>query len=107
MLSDAEWNEKIETVCGEFVGQIDDLYAVVGMMQVGRLYGWRVMRLASRRGHWSLAIKLFGDPKTLLPERGKLAHKSIGLAFVDKSHDYWEVIKGHISIDKDLKRNLC
>jgi hypothetical protein len=99
MITDAEFNKKIETVCSEFSGQLDDLYAVIGMLVVGRQYGWKVMRLVSRRGHWGIATKLFGDPKELMPERGRFWEKSVGLVFVDKAGDYWSFIRGHKSID--------
>lgn len=104
MITDKELNAKVETVCTEFSGQLDDLYAVVGMIVVGRLFGWRVMRLVSRRGHWALAAKLFGDPKALMRERGVLAHKSVGLAIIDKAGDYWEVIRGHKSIAREDRK---
>jgi phosphosulfolactate synthase (CoM biosynthesis protein A) len=42
---------------------------------------------------WTLASKLFGDLKQILPDRGVLAYKSQGLALVDKAGDYWDFIK--------------
>jgi hypothetical protein len=39
-----------------------------------------------------------------MPERGRLAHKSIGLAIVDKVGDYWEVIQGKIPIDREQRK---
>jgi len=92
MITENEMNEKIEKVSTEFTGQLDDLQAAVGMLVVGRLYGWRVMRLVGSRRHWMLSCKLFGDLKELLPERGVLAHKSVGLMVVDKAGDYWDYV---------------
>jgi len=94
MMTNEELIKEIERVSTEFTGQIDDLQAAVGMVTIGRLYGWRVMRLTSSRRHWMVACGLFGDLKELLPERGVLAHKSLGLKVVDKAGDYWDVIKG-------------
>lgn len=98
LMTDEELMIKIDEVTKDFRGQIDDLYAVVGMIVVGRLLGWRVMRLVSPRRTWSNATKLFGDPKTLMLERGKYAHKSVGLAIADKLGDYWAVIRGHTPV---------
>lgn len=106
MITDKELNAKIETVCTEFSGQLDDLYAVVGMIVVGRLFGWKVMRLVSRRGHWALAAKLFGDPKTLMRERGVLAHKSVGLKICDECGKYWEVIQGVIHTNAQDRKSV-
>lgn len=98
MKSEAELNEKIGQVCEEFHGQLDDLYKAVGMMVVGQHYGWRVMRLVSPRSTWTLAGKLFGDPKEWMRERGRLAHKSVGLKIVDAVGDYWSFVRsGHVS----------
>lgn len=94
--------EQIEQVCSEFHGQLDDLYKAVGMIVVGQLYGWRVMRLVSARSTWTMAIKLFGDPKTLMEDEGKLAHKSYGLRFIKQSEKlYWDFVKGHIAMSKE------
>lgn len=93
-MNDQELMKKVDEVCTEFTGQIDDLQAAVGLITVGRLYGWRVMRLACSRRHWMVTCKLFGDLKEILPERGVLAHKSQGLMAVDKAGDYWDYING-------------
>jgi hypothetical protein len=98
MINDEELMKRIEQVSTEFSGQIDDLYEAIGMITTGRLFGWRVMRLASSRSCWTMATKLFGDPKLLMPERGVLAHKSFGLKVCDKTGEYWEVVKGHIPV---------
>jgi hypothetical protein len=87
-------NERIETVCQEFKGQIPELYQMVGMVIVGRLFGWRVVRLTSSPRSWKNLNRWFGDPKELMPERGRLAYKSLGLKIVDTLGDYWDFIKG-------------
>lgn len=101
--------EQIEQVCTEFHGQLDDLYKAVGMIVVGQLYGWKVMRLVSARSTWTTATKLFGDPKTLMEPEGDLAHKSYGLKAIKKAEElseasqrlYWEFVKGHIPMPKE------
>lgn len=99
MITEQELLQKIEEVSSNYVGQLDDLQAAVGMLAVGRLYGWRVARLISSKRHWAVACRLFGDLKELLPERGVLAHKSVGLAVVDKAGNYWDFIAGNVSRD--------
>lgn len=99
MITETEMLKKIDTVATEFKGSLDDLQAAVGMLAVGRLYGWRVTRLVSSKRHWSVACKLFGDLKEILPERGVLAHKSVGLAIVDKAENYWDIVAGNVSRD--------
>jgi hypothetical protein len=96
-----EQAEQIEQVCTDFHGQLDDLYKAVGMMVVGQLYGWKVMRLVSARSTWTTATKLFGDPKTLMADEGKLAHKSYGLQMIKKTENlYWEFVRGQVPMAK-------
>lgn len=106
MMNDDELMKKIDEVSGNFTGQLDDLYTAVGMIVVGRLYGWRVIRLTTQRSTWAKAVKLFGDPKELMRERGKYAGKSFGLAAVDKLDAYWDVVKGIVSVPISERRKI-
>jgi hypothetical protein len=94
MINDEELMARIETALSEYSGQVDDFYSAVGMIVVGRLLGWRVMRLVAPIRIWSVAIKTFGDPKLLMPDRGKYAYKSVGLLLADKLGGYWDMIRG-------------
>lgn len=93
--------------CTAYHGQIDDLYRAIGMLVVGQLFGWRVMRLVTTRTVWTKAAQVFGDPKKLMVERGCLAEKSLGLRAADKLEDYWQVIQGHATVDPEIKRTLA
>jgi hypothetical protein len=106
MITDEELNAKIEKVTEEFKGQIDYLYEAVGMIVVGRLVGWEVMRLVSSRRCWSTASKWFGDPKELMPRRGRYAYKSVGLKLVDKMGEYWAVVRGNVHMPMEDRRMM-
>lgn len=106
MITDEELMAKIDHVSGEFKGQIDDLYTAIGMIVMGRLFGWRVLRLTSSRSQWARATKLFGDLKELMPERGAYAHKSMGLAIADKLDSYWDVVKGIVSVPMSERKEI-
>lgn len=64
------------------------------MVVVGRLVGWEHQRLVTSRACWSFAIRLFGDPKELMPRRGRYSYKSRALALVDSVGGFWDVVKG-------------
>lgn len=106
MISDEELLRLIERVTEDFHGDLDEFNRVVGIIVVGRLTGWRVQRLVSPRGTWALTTKWFGDPKKLMPERGRLVHKSLGLKLVDKIGGYWEFIRGQKAIDLEDRRMM-
>ena len=98
---DPELPAQIEKVSLEFHGQLDDLLKLIGLLVMGQLYGWRVMRLICPLSTWSLAIKLFGDPKLLMPERrSPFSEKSYGLKLVDDGLRYWDVAKRIAKIPK-------
>jgi hypothetical protein len=90
-------NKRIEEVCEDFKGQIPDLYQMVGIVIVGRLFGWRVIRLTASRSMWAKVTRVFGDPKEWMPEYGRLAHKSVGLKLVEQIGDFWDFINGNHS----------
>jgi hypothetical protein len=106
MINDAELMALFDKVGGEFRGQADDLADSFGMIILGRLYGWRVARLITPRRTWSIATKLFGDPKLLMPERGKHYKKSMGLAIVDKLGGYWDFIRQVKPMDLEDRKML-
>lgn len=91
----------------EFKGQADDLYMAVGCLLVGRLYGWRVLRLTLTSKQYAkyqriLALGLdepgggfrFGE---WMRERERLSYKSIGLKLADMIGDFWAACKGCIA----------
>jgi hypothetical protein len=96
---DKELMRRIDEVSADFHGQFDDLQAAVGLVMAGRIYGWRVIRLAGSRRHWMVACKLFGDLKEILPERTALSDKSLALRFVDTAGNYWDIVAGNIGRD--------
>lgn len=109
MITDEELMKKIEEIVKDYSGELDHLYEAIGMVVVGRLFGWRVMRLVSSRRCWMLSCKIFGDLKEFLPERGRYAHKSKGLELVDRLGGYWDFIRGSkssASIQHDRKTIL-
>jgi hypothetical protein len=94
MLNDQELLQKIDEISGQYTGQMDELYKAIGILVVGRLYGWRVMRLSTSFPVWRRACKITGDLVDLMPERGIYAHKSFGLRLSDQVGHYWEILKG-------------
>jgi hypothetical protein len=96
-MTDEELIQKIDDVTKDYKGQIDHLAEAVGLIVLGRLFGWKVMRLVCSRRSWMLASRLFGDPKELMIDRGKYANKSVGLRLVDQVGGYWDLINGKIN----------
>ena len=100
----------IEIESTNFHGQLDELYQVCGLLLIGQLYGWRVMRLISTRPNWRKASKMFakyaqdGDIKSLMPEHGPLQDKSLGYQMIRNISEYWDVVKGIQSMPKEQRK---
>jgi len=103
-MTDEELMKKIEDVTKNYKGDINHLYEAVGMIVIGRLFGWRVMRLVTPGRTWIDVKKLFGDPKELMQEKERYYDKSLGAKVVDKMGNYWEVIRRHQSMPVHEKR---
>lgn len=106
-MTDEELMQKIDEVSGDFEGQIDDLYEAVGMLIIGRLYGWEVMRIATPRRCWTFTTERFGDPKLLMPRRGKYAHKSNGLKWADRFSSVMDVVKGNTYLPSSDRKSVA
>lgn len=97
MISEHELSAKIEQVTKDYKGQLDHLQAAIGLMMIGRVMGWRVVRLVCSRSAWTDANNLFGDVKTLLPAETEFSDKSMAYRVVKASGQYWEYVKGHVA----------
>lgn len=99
--------KKIVDVSMGFSGQIDDLYTAVGIIVIGRLFGWRVMRLVVPRRVWKKTSDIFGDPKELMgKEKGDLYHRSFGVEIADRIGGYWDFVRGYKAMDLEDKRTI-
>lgn len=106
MKTDSELEAHIDELCKTYKGQLDDLYQAVGLIVVGRRFGWRVMRLISSRPQWTQANNLFGDVKEWMREEESCAHRSLGLSMIKSINDYWLVVRGIIKIPVQTKRAI-
>jgi hypothetical protein len=104
MKTEQELNAKIAELCETYRGSLEDLYRAVGMMVVGRYFGWRVMRLVSTRSDWTHATAMFDDPKMWMRDRDRFAYRSYGLHLADELGKFWEIIRGVVSIPAHDRR---
>jgi hypothetical protein len=90
----------------DFRGQIDDLFIAVGALYLGRLFGWRVLRLVFSSVNYAKYQRILSKGmesgesfsfNNWMREREILSYKSIGLELVDKIGGFWEAVKGRCS----------
>lgn len=93
-MNNTELSEKIDFLIRNYQGDGEKLCTLVGMLVVGELYGWKVVRLVCPKRIWQLSKKNNIDPKQFLPEVGLLAHRSLGFRIAQKAGQYWDYVKG-------------
>jgi hypothetical protein len=91
----AELVNRINEVASSFIGQIDELESAVGMLFLGRLFGWRVLVLVhNKRTIRKYEEILRIDVRKEFPEVGPLASKSVGLGLAEKAGQFWRAVSG-------------
>ena len=88
----------VDKAIDEFRGELNDLESAVGMLMIGRHYGWRVILLIHspvtvRKYSRILGLKNLRDA---LPEVGVLAHRSNAWRLLDDGKNFWKVVRGQI-----------
>lgn len=93
-------DEIIKQACVNYHGEAAILESAIGALFIGRLYGWRVLRIVHMRTTYNRYQKVLGvDFKTVCPERGVLSYRSIGLKVADKLGQFWHVAAGKRKIE--------
>lgn len=88
----------IDRAVDSFQGNLDDLESAVGMLMLGRHYGWRVLLLIHSPNTVRKYLKILGlkNLRDVLPETGVLAHRSNAWRLVDGTSNFWKVVRGQI-----------
>lgn len=91
----------------DFEGQGPNLESAIGMLFVGRLYGWKVLYLIhSRRTVDKYAEILgIGDVQSFFPAETELSRKSVGYKIAQTVGNFWKAVKGEYK-DKDARSPL-
>ena len=84
----------------EFAGQLDELESALGMMMIGRLFGWKVMVLI----HSKRTVKKYEDilgikVREMFPPEGPLTYKSVGYEVVQKLGNFWKAVSGETKVE--------
>lgn len=97
-LSDEELLRLVDRVVDQYDGNLDELESAVGMLMLGRYYGWRVLLLVHSPNTVRKYQKILGlkTLKDVLPEVGILAHRSDAWRLVDGTRNFWKAVRGQI-----------
>lgn len=96
----AALSQRLDEVARKFGGSFDELESALGMMTMGRLFGWKVLVLI----HNKRTIKKYEDilgikVREEFDEEGPLAYKSVAYGVVQKIGEFWKGVSGDIKIE--------
>ncbi|OWT66457.1 hypothetical protein CEY11_01035 [Candidimonas nitroreducens] len=97
-MSDEELLRLVDRVVDQYDGNLDELESAVGMLMLGRYYGWRVLLLVHSPNTVRKYQKILGlkSLKDVLPEVGMLAHRSDAWRLVEGTRNFWKAVRGQI-----------
>lgn len=89
----------IDRATDAFHGDLDELERAIGMLMLGRHYGWRVLMLMHSQATIRKYQKILGidNLRDVLPEVGVLAGRSRAWRLVEGTSNFWRVVRGQIA----------
>ncbi|MFT4174439.1 MAG: hypothetical protein QM639_17880 [Rhodocyclaceae bacterium] len=98
-LNDQEILDRIDHAIDGYAGNLNDLGSAIGMLVLGRRYGWRVVLLIHSPSTVRKYVRVLGlrSLRDVLPELGELAPRSQAWRKIDGTTNFWRVVRGQIS----------
>lgn len=94
-LLDADLEHLMKSAAYDFSGNMQILQNAFGALCIGRIYGWRVLRLVLDKGSYSKYQKLLNIKfSEACPERGVLSDRSVALGIADEVGGFWKMVTG-------------
>ena len=89
-----------DITCRDFRGQLDELESALGMMLMGRLFGWKILAMIHnkrtiRKYEEILGLKI----REAFSEEGPLTGKSEAYGVVKSLGNYWKAVSGEFKVD--------
>ena len=96
--SNEELIRLIDRAVDEYQGPLDVLESAIGLLLVGRQYGWRVMLLVHSPSTIRKYMKILGirHLREVLPEVGVFAHRSRAWRLVEGTQSFWKAVRGQL-----------
>lgn len=83
-----------------FAGSFDELEKAIGMLFLGRLFGWKVLVLLHNKRTIRKYEQILGiDIRERFPEEGPLAQKSVSYKAVKELGQFWKAVSGDLKLD--------
>jgi len=98
IITDEQYLKLINKIVLEFHGDLRELELAIGILSIGRQFGWKVMylmhsRKTIKRSEALLGIKIM----EVLPETANRTEDSQAWKALQKVTNFWKAVKGEIS----------
>lgn len=98
-------DEYVKNLMEVFQGDLTDLADAVGALNLGRVYGWKVLRIIYSPVTYRKYQKILGlDFKAVLEEKTDFSKRNKGYQIALDLNKYWETVQGVFTIDSKEKR---
>jgi len=98
----------IDSVSANYKGDAHVLFGAIGALMVGRLYGWRVIRVFLSNATYVKYQKVLGISfKDYMPPETELSDRSLAYKVIKNLKVFWGIVRGQVPIDQHgISKNL-
>ncbi len=90
----------VERASTNFTGVFDELESALGMLMLGRLFGWRVLVLIHSKSTLRKYEKILDiNVREFFEPEGPLSHKSASYVFLQKLGSFWKGVSGDLKVE--------
>lgn len=96
--------QHLREVAARYVGDITVLEQAIGAVFVGKLYGWRVIRLVHNAKTLKKFERILGvNLKTLCKDETPISTRSRAFDYAQKIGRFWDVVNSKVKVPGDRK----
>ncbi|MHB8406430.1 MAG: hypothetical protein ACYDCJ_13530 [Gammaproteobacteria bacterium] len=101
-MTEKELIELVDAACKRFYGESSKLESAIGMLFVGRMFGWKVLYLIHTKSTIRKYEKILGleNIRDVLESETEFSRKSLAYSALKGVSNFWKAVKGEI---KDVR----
>lgn len=104
-MTDNELLEHVNLISREYKGDSHALFMAIGALFVGRLYGWRVIRVFLSSSSYARSQKILDlDFKLVMEPETELSDRASGYKSIKNLKDFWGIVAGRVPIEPYVKK---
>lgn len=99
-MTDNELLEHVNLIAKEYKGDSHALFMAIGALFVGRLYGWKVIRVFLATSSYARSQKILGlDFKEVMDAETPLSDRAFAYKTIKSLKSFWAIVRGQSPIE--------